>query len=124
MPGVQVRKGGVAPDRIWPLPTQELGQVVAHQALELGSASVWPPESFLGKVPLEVEHLSPLIRLFAGLWGVGPLIEVHHDVWTPCPFPGLVAEAEFVLGAGLGVGHGRSEAFPKDSDEDIARLDA
>jgi len=104
--------------------TQELGQVIAHQPLKLCSASVWPPEPFLGKVLLEVEHLSPLIRLFAGLWGVGPLIEVHHDLWTPCPFPGFVAEAEFVFGAGLRVLHGRSEAFPKDPNENIARLDA
>ena len=124
MRGALARQGiRRVPGRIGPLLTQELGRVVAHQALKLDSASVWPPEPLLRKVPLEVEHLPPLIRLLAGLGGVGALIEVHHDVWTPCSFPGLVAEAEFVLGAGLGVGHGRAEAFPKDPDENIARLD-
>ena len=96
----------------------------AHQLFKLRFPSVRPPQSLLGEARTEGEYLRPLLGFYWRLRGVGPLIEVHHDVGTLVLLPCLVGALEFVRCPGAGIGHRRAEMLPKNPDEDVAVLDA
>ena len=104
--------------------TDKQGQVLTDKPFKLWLALVGPPEPFLGEIFLEGQNLAPLVRFRLRFGFVGPLIEVHHDVWTARALPRVVGAAKFVLGARVGILHRSAEAFPKNPDEDVAVLDA
>ena len=104
--------------------TDELGQMPAHQRFKLCFPAVRPPQPLLGEARPEGEYLRPLLGFCGRLRGISPLIEVHHDVRALVLLPSLVGALEFVRCPGAGIGHGGAEMLPKNSDEDVAVLDA
>src|SRR5262245_41367492 len=108
----------------WNLLKNELSQMIADELCKSCSTFVWPPQPLMRKILLKIQHLTTLIDFLSALGRVWSLVEVHHNLRPTLLLPSFVGTPEFVLGAGLGVFHRGTEAFPEDTDEDIAICDA
>jgi len=101
----------------------DLSEVVSKERLELGFALVFPPKSLRRKVLLELQHESPLVGLLFRLRRIWLLRKVNYDLRLAAFLPRLVRDAEFMLGAGLGVADQSAEAPPENADQDVASID-
>ena len=64
-----------------------------------------------------------MVNLRFGLWRIGLLIEIDHDLRAVLRLPRLIGAQEFVFGARAGAFYRCPKTLPEDPNEDIAVLD-